>query len=112
MNSPARRRLGGQPRRRLIPQVRVPPVVIPVETAAGLEPAFDIAAYYPVLIYAVVVVGMASSIVAATHVPFLKPRKATRTKQMTYESGMDPVGTARMQFDVKFYLIANLVPRL
>ncbi len=27
---------------------------------------------------------------------------------MPYESGMDPVGSARMQFDVKFYLIAIL----
>ncbi|MFO0808286.1 MAG: NADH-quinone oxidoreductase subunit A [Gemmataceae bacterium] len=27
---------------------------------------------------------------------------------MTYESGMDPIGDARMQFDVKFYVIAIL----
>ena len=32
----------------------------PVLTPAGLEPAFDLAAYYPVLIYAAVVVAMAS----------------------------------------------------
>jgi len=38
----------------------------------------------------------------------LKPRKLTRVKQMTYESGMDPIGNAHMQFDVKFYLIAIL----
>lgn len=80
----------------------------PVLTPAGLEPAFDLAAYYPVLIYAAVVVAMAVGIVAASHVPFLKPRKPTRVKQMPYESGMDPVGSARMQFDVKFYLIAIL----
>src|SRR5204862_81412 len=36
------------------------------------------------------------------------PFKPTRVKLMTYESGMDPVGTARMQFDVRFYLIAIL----
>ena len=81
---------------------------IPVQTAAGLEPAFDLAAYYPLLIYAAVVVGMAASIVAGSHMPFLKPRNKTRVKQMTYESGMDPIGSARMQFDVKFYLIAIL----
>ena len=80
----------------------------PVQTPAGLEPAFDLAAYYPVLIYAVVVVGAAVAIIAATHMPFLKPRKITTVKQMPYESGMDPVGSARMQFDVKFYLIAIL----
>lgn len=81
---------------------------IPVQTPAGLEPAFDLAAYYPVLIYAGVIIGMACGIVTATHLTIFKPRRTTRVKQMTYESGMDPVGTARMQFDVKFYLIAIL----
>ena len=80
----------------------------PVQTPAGLEPAVDLAAYYPVLIYAAVVVGAAAAVIAATHVPVLKPRKPTAVKQMPYESGMDPVGSARMQFDVKFYLIAIL----
>ena len=80
----------------------------PVLTPAGLEPAFDLTQYYPLLIFIAVVVGMAASIIASTHVPFLKPRKPTRVKQMPYESGMDPVGSARMQFDVKFYLIAIL----
>ena len=30
--------------------------VTPVQTPAGIEPAFDLAAYYPILIYAVVCV--------------------------------------------------------
>lgn len=82
--------------------------VIPVQTPAGLEPAFDLSAYYPVLIYAVVVVLFAVGTIAATHLFPFKPRKRTKVKQMPYESGMDPVGSARMQFDVKFYLIAIL----
>jgi NADH-quinone oxidoreductase subunit A len=86
----------------------MPPTAVPVRTPAGLEPAFDLAAYSPVLIYAAVVVGLAALIIASTHMPFLKPWKRTRVKQMPYESGMDPVGSARMQFDVKFYLIAIL----
>lgn len=83
----------------------------PVLTPAGLEPAFDLRAYYPVLAFAGVVLGMAVGIVAASqlaHLLGLKPWKPTRTKQMPYESGMDPVGSARMQFDVRFYLIAIL----
>ncbi|MCZ2343183.1 MAG: NADH-quinone oxidoreductase subunit A [Bacteroidales bacterium] len=80
----------------------------PVLTPAGLEPAFDLATYYPMLIFAAVILSMACGIVAATHIPFLKPRNPTKTKQMPYESGMDPIGSARMQFDVKFYLIAIL----
>jgi NADH-quinone oxidoreductase subunit A len=82
--------------------------VTPVQTPAGLEPAFDLAAYYPVLIYAAVVAVFALGTIAATHLFPFKPRKPTRVKQMPYESGMDPVGSARMQFDVKFYLIAIL----
>lgn len=82
--------------------------VIPVQTPAGLEPAFDLAAYYPILIYAVVVALVAFGAVGATHLLPFKPRKPTRIKQMPYESGMDPIGSARMQFDIKFYLIAIL----
>src|SRR4029079_16785562 len=82
--------------------------VTPVQTPGGIEPAFDLAAYYPVLIYAVVVVLFALGGVAAAHLFPLTPRKRTPVKEMPYESGMDPVGSARMQFDVRFYLIAIL----
>ncbi len=82
--------------------------VTPVQTPAGLEPAFDLTQYYPVLIYGVVVVIFALGTIAATHLFPFKPRKPTKIKQMPYESGMDPVGSARMQFDIKFYLIAIL----
>jgi len=81
---------------------------VPVQTAAGVEPAFDLAAYFPILIYAVVVILFAAGTIAASHFFPFKPRKRTRVKEMPYESGMDPVGSARMQFDVKFYLIAIL----
>ena len=36
----------------------------------------------------------------------LGPSKATRVKQMPYESGMDPIGDARQRFDVRYYLVA------
>ena len=39
---------------------------------------------------------------------FIGPYRKTPVKQMTYESGMDPIGDARQHFDVKFYLIAIL----
>jgi NADH-quinone oxidoreductase subunit A len=80
----------------------------PVLTPAGLEPAFDLAAYYPLLLYIGVISGLAVAMLAATQFFPLKPFRPTPTKQMTYESGMDPIGTARMQFDVRFYLIAIL----
>jgi NADH-quinone oxidoreductase subunit A len=80
----------------------------PVLTPAGLEAAFDLTAYYPLLIYVGVIAGLAMAMLAATQFFPLKPYRPTPVKQMTYESGMDPVGTARMQFDVRFYLIAIL----
>ncbi|MBX3101617.1 MAG: NADH-quinone oxidoreductase subunit A [Bacteroidetes bacterium] len=36
----------------------------------------------------------------------LGPRRPTQKKLMPYESGMDPIGSARDRFSVKFYLIA------
>lgn len=38
----------------------------------------------------------------------LGPNRPTMKKLMPYESGMDPIGSARDRFSVKFYLIAML----
>jgi len=35
-------------------------------------------------------------------------KKLTKTKLMPYECGMDPIGTARGRFSVKFFIIAIL----
>lgn len=82
-----------------------------VQTSAGVEAAFNLADYYPIFLFAVLAVAFAVGTLIAsqlTHWLGLKPFKKTHVKLMPYESGMDPVGTARMQFDVKFYLIAIL----
>lgn len=71
-----------------------------------VEPVFELATYYPILIYLVVVLFVVSQILIATHL--IGPKKRTRVKLMPYESGMDPIGSARQQFDVRFYLIAIL----
>jgi len=39
---------------------------------------------------------------------FIGPHKPKQIKTMPYESGMDPVGSARERFSVKFYLVAML----
>lgn len=79
-----------------------------VMTSSGLEPAFDVSNYYTVLIYAAAVLLLALATLAATHTPLIKPWKPTKVKNMPYESGMDPIGTAQMQFDIRFHLIAIL----
>jgi NADH-quinone oxidoreductase subunit A len=62
--------------------------------------------FAPVLIYILVLIGFVITNMVLTHI--LGPRKKTVTKEMPYESGMDPVGDARQPFDVKFYLVAIL----
>jgi NADH-quinone oxidoreductase subunit A len=82
-----------------------------VQTSAGVEAAFSLADYYPIFLFMGLAVAFAlGTLIAsgATHWLGLKPFKKTAVKMMPYESGMDPIGTARMQFDVKFYLIAIL----
>jgi NADH-quinone oxidoreductase subunit A len=82
-----------------------------VRTSAGVEAAFDLADYYPIFLFLAFLILFVLGTLAASqlfHVLGLKPYKATPVKLMPYESGMDPVGSARMQFDVKFYLIAIL----
>lgn len=80
----------------------------PVQTTAGLEPAFELGGYLPVFIYLGCVIVFAVGAVAASRFLHLKPKRETAVKLMPYESGVDPVGSARMQVDIKFYLIAIL----
>ena len=82
------------------------PYIAQIVTPTGVEPAFDLATYYPIFLYLVAVIGFAASSLIGSYL--VGPRKTTATKQMTYESGMDPIGDARQQFDVKFYIIAIL----
>lgn len=64
----------------------------------------DVDAYLPVA----VVIGMAVVFAVANIVATLVigPRRAGKVKGTAYESGMNPVGTARKRFNVRFYLIA------
>lgn len=39
---------------------------------------------------------------------YLGPQRANIIKGAPYESGMDPMGTARERFSVKFYLVAMI----
>jgi NADH-quinone oxidoreductase subunit A len=80
----------------------------PIQTTAGLEPPFSLSDYYPVFLYLGAVVTFALLTLVLSQFLGFKPRKDTTVKLMPYESGVDPIGSARMQFDVKFYLIAIL----
>jgi NADH-quinone oxidoreductase subunit A len=72
--------------------------------APALLGAVDVASYAPVLL--VIVMAITFAIANLVLTKMLGPARDGSTKGGTYESGMNPVGTARKRFNVRFYLIA------
>ena len=64
---------------------------------------FNLFDYAPILVMFIVAFGFAASQILVTQL--IGPRKRTQTKLMPYESGKDPVGSARSRFSVKFYTV-------
>jgi NADH-quinone oxidoreductase subunit A len=60
--------------------------------------------YAPIAIMFIVAFGFAASQLIVTQL--IGPRKRTAVKLMPYESGKDPVGSARDRYSVKFYTVA------
>jgi NADH:ubiquinone oxidoreductase subunit 3 (subunit A) len=52
--------------------------------------------------------GFVFAIIAATLGGLLAPKKKTKEKLQTYESGETPIGTARVQYPLGFYIFALL----
>jgi NADH-quinone oxidoreductase subunit A len=52
--------------------------------------------------------GIAFALVMGKVNEYLGPRRASDEKYTTYESGMEPVRTARERFSVKYYMVAVL----
>jgi NADH-quinone oxidoreductase subunit A len=65
---------------------------------------FNLLDYLPIILMFVVAFGFAAGNVLLSQL--VGQHKATRTKTMPYESGKDPVGSARERYSVKFYLVA------
>jgi NADH-quinone oxidoreductase subunit A len=66
--------------------------------------AVDISSYIPVMILITMAVAFGVANVVLTKL--LGPSRDGSVKSTTYESGMNPIGTARKRFNVRFYLIA------
>ena len=66
--------------------------------------AVHLETYLPIFIIILMAIAFAVLNVVLTKV--LGPSRMGRVKGGTYESGMNPVGTARKRFNVRFYLIA------
>lgn len=66
--------------------------------------AVDVNSYLPVAIIILAAVSFAALNMVLTKI--IGPSRRGKTKGIAYESGMNPVGTARKRFNVRFYLIA------
>lgn len=66
----------------------------------------DLAEYFPVLMFIIVgiLVGVAPQVLGRV----LGPHRPDEQKLSPYECGFEAFGDARMQFDVRFYLVAIL----
>jgi NADH-quinone oxidoreductase subunit A len=62
--------------------------------------------YFPVLVQAIIAMGLAAGLLTVSFLLGKKVRNAV--KDMPYESGITPTGDARRRFSVKFYLVAML----
>lgn len=59
-------------------------------------------------IFLMIVVGIVFGIIMVKLNEWLGPKNPSEEKLSTYESGMEPVRSARERFSVKFYLVAVL----
>ncbi len=66
--------------------------------------AVDLNTYIPIGILVAMAIIFAAANLAITHV--LGPREHGESKDVPYESGMNPIGTARKRFNVRFYILA------
>ena len=62
--------------------------------------------YIPIAVLVLVATVIAAAMVGGSF--FLGPKKPGAQKEVSYECGMTPVGSARERFPIKFYLIAML----
>ena len=60
--------------------------------------------YIPII--AILIFAVIFAIVCVKLSSLMGPRRPGKEKYSTYESGMEPIETARRKFSVKFYLVA------
>lgn len=62
--------------------------------------------FVPLLLMILMAAGLALTLLKAAE--FFGPKRPNRIKTAAYESGMDPIGTARERYSIKFYLVAMI----
>jgi len=69
-------------------------------------PSSPLEVYFPVLVQGLIAVALAFGLVGVSYV--LGKKLKNPIKDMPYESGMKPTGTASERISVRFYLVAML----
>lgn len=60
--------------------------------------------YFAIIVLFLSAAAMAGVFVAVSHL--FGPKRPSKVKLMPYECGVDPRSSARLRFDVKFYVVA------
>lgn len=87
---------------------KIPPPFrpFPIFVDTTQEPNVMLDTYLPLMI--MIAVGVIFGVSNIFLAEWLGPRRTTAAKKSTYESGMEPVKSARERFTVKFYLVAMM----
>ena len=62
--------------------------------------------FLPLFLMILMAAGLAVTLLKASE--WIGPKRPNLSKTSTYESGLDPIGTARERYSVKFYLVAMI----
>ena len=64
----------------------------------------DLGFYIPILVILIMALLFVGANLVLSH--FIGPREEGSTKAIAYESGMNPIGSTRKRFNVRFYILA------
>ena len=62
--------------------------------------------YLPIILFLIIALGLSAAFIVINFV--LSPKKPDPEKLSAYECGFEPFDDSRMEFDVRFYLVAIL----
>ena len=74
--------------------------------AAPILAAQEVSAFWPILLLILMAIGFAVVNIVASQL--LGPKRDGPVKGIAYESGMNPIDTARKRFNVRFYILAMI----
>jgi NADH-quinone oxidoreductase subunit A len=69
-----------------------------------MHPELEIAQYGTALLLLLLAVVLTTALLTLSHL--ISPHNPTKEKQLSYECGEDPVGSAWLRFNIRFYVVA------